>query len=712
MLKSLTLENFKCHEQAHIDFDPHLTLITGGNYRGKTTVLHGILFALWGPAAVPGGKARIIRRGAKRCLVTLEWFTDSGNVLSIQRSMSTAKMQLDGEPIATSASAVGAELAERLGLDNKLFMRLKYGAQGEAQAMLTLGGPELHKTIERVCGVDTVTSMLELLRVRLSETKGALEAHGNVDIAPMTEQLTALRTELMDVRGQSTALDDQMPAARAGLGTAQSAERDALSYNAATTRKIDRAETLQTNIATTVRRQSNATQVRGQAAADLEVIRARYAPLSQDLVSLVEAAGQAQRRIGVLQDQVETQTSLHRTMNATQANLTRELRSLGITMDVDQAQETERVSQLGVLFERISQLDAAARDGVCPTCHRPFEGYDVQDHARRRAELTEHYEIQHKELDQLKAHNAYAEKHNANIAIRARDLEQTEGNLQGIRKQLGDWATQLVELRGRYEWPYIESLEIQMQDQKSKARELELSAQLLAQQDEALTAFDKSLFQDREELAEIQAQPLDLLDLGAFGTAREQWQTHVGTLQEHIAGLRSKADLLEERCKHLDSALRQLQQLQETIDKLHVERDRITRLGKYLKENRDRFLGNVWERVLGLAGAFASGATEGYIEGLTRTDAGQFNYLEGGEACTVSEASGAQKSLLGVGLQIAMSQMLPSPWHTLMLDEPTANMDEEHALACTALLAASNNQLVVVSHRTLDAAVAGKVVEL
>ena len=168
MLKSLDMTNFKCHEQAHIDFDPRLTLITGNNYKGKTSILQGILFALWGPGAVPGGKSRIIRRGAKRCLVDLQWLEADGAVLRIERSMSTAKLFRNDELIASSASAVGAELNQILGLDNKLFMRLKYGAQGEAQAMLTLGGLELHKTIERVCGIDTVTSMLELLRARLS----------------------------------------------------------------------------------------------------------------------------------------------------------------------------------------------------------------------------------------------------------------------------------------------------------------------------------------------------------------------------------------------------------------------------------------------------------------------------------------------------------------------------------------------------------------
>ena len=54
MLLSLSLRNFKKHESLDVDFTAGLNGIYGSNYKGKTTILYGILFALGGASQVPG----------------------------------------------------------------------------------------------------------------------------------------------------------------------------------------------------------------------------------------------------------------------------------------------------------------------------------------------------------------------------------------------------------------------------------------------------------------------------------------------------------------------------------------------------------------------------------------------------------------------------------------------------------------------------------
>ena len=62
MLLSLSLRNFKKHESLDVDFTAGLNGIYGSNYKGKTTILYGILFALGGASQVPG--TQIARRGS------------------------------------------------------------------------------------------------------------------------------------------------------------------------------------------------------------------------------------------------------------------------------------------------------------------------------------------------------------------------------------------------------------------------------------------------------------------------------------------------------------------------------------------------------------------------------------------------------------------------------------------------------------------------
>jgi ATPase subunit of ABC transporter with duplicated ATPase domains len=56
--------------------------------------------------------------------------------------------------------------------------------------------------------------------------------------------------------------------------------------------------------------------------------------------------------------------------------------------------------------------------------------------------------------------------------------------------------------------------------------------------------------------------------------------------------------------------------------------------------------------------------------------------------------------------------MLPSPLSSLLLDEPTADLDPERSLAMASLLSAESGQVLMVSHRSFDSAVAAEVFDM
>ena len=92
---------------------------------------------------------------------------------------------------------------------------------------------------------------------------------------------------------------------------------------------------------------------------------------------------------------------------------------------------------------------------------------------------------------------------------------------------------------------------------------------------------------------------------------------------------------------------------------------------------------------------------------------GPFSYPEGGHTFSVKGcASGAQKSIMGLGVQFALAEMLPTSMQTVLLDEPSADMDAEHSAALAALLRSTGKQVILVSHREMDAAVADHVIAL
>ncbi len=89
MYKKLTLKNFKRHTDLEVTFDSGSTAIVGENYSGKSSVLHGILMALFGVSAVPDGKAAITRGESRRVKADLE-FVVNGIPYEVNRTLSSA----------------------------------------------------------------------------------------------------------------------------------------------------------------------------------------------------------------------------------------------------------------------------------------------------------------------------------------------------------------------------------------------------------------------------------------------------------------------------------------------------------------------------------------------------------------------------------------------------------------------------------------------
>ena len=123
-------------------------------------------------------------------------------------------------------------------------------------------------------------------------------------------------------------------------------------------------------------------------------------------------------------------------------------------------------------------------------------------------------------------------------------------------------------------------------------------------------------------------------------------------------------------------------------------------------------MAGMWEGVLSYASAFAANCTGGEISAIQRTSKSTFIYVENGQALPISAASGGQKSIMGLGVQLGLAELLPGSIGTVLLDEPTAELDQERSLALSAILPTSGNQLLVVTHRALDTSAASAVVDL
>src|SRR5574341_253377 len=96
LLEKLQLDNFVSHRNTILKFDQGVTVFVGKNGSGKSSVIDGITFALYGQHT-RGHNRNLIRRGSTTSLVQLNFRTDSKRY-QVTRSIdakgsSTAKLE-------------------------------------------------------------------------------------------------------------------------------------------------------------------------------------------------------------------------------------------------------------------------------------------------------------------------------------------------------------------------------------------------------------------------------------------------------------------------------------------------------------------------------------------------------------------------------------------------------------------------------------------
>lgn len=210
-LNSVQLTNFRLHVDTRIDFDSGLTGIIGPNGSGKTTILEGIAWALYGMPAVRGKRQDIRSLGASgRAGVKVELDFDlAGHRYRVVRSLASAELYLDGAsaPIANSTSGVTDVLRRRLGMSQQEFFNTYFTGQKELGVMAAMGPAERAQFLSRVMGYEKLRGAQSLVRERRSLIRGELAGlqSAMADSATIAQALAETETRLKDAEQRAKA---------------------------------------------------------------------------------------------------------------------------------------------------------------------------------------------------------------------------------------------------------------------------------------------------------------------------------------------------------------------------------------------------------------------------------------------------------------------------------------------------------------------------
>lgn len=713
MIEQLSLTSFKSHKSLHVNFTSGLNLITGSNYVGKSTILHGILFAFFGVSAVPGGSKKATTRGCSPSSTkAIAQFYHGKEVYRIERKISSARLYKEGILIASSTSAVNKRLEEVFSIPQKFFMKLKYAEQGETQAMLTLGVSELHKIVEHVSGASLVNAVIVKAASRSSAAEIQLDTLGP---APYLEELEGRNLSLIKSLNNG---NQELEQCRMNLGTVnvalQTAEKElkqATEWNAYQRQLESKWQSLQNQI-------HQANENKDHAKKELmkhKVLAAQSEELGKVVTKTSELMHQHEKALADMENYCVT---LEEDVNKC-SSTSEKVAKLAYVLDAMEIpdvtsmlnKKTNAKAMLQVIRKEISNLETALKNSVCVTCNRPFEGSDLPNlHLRIKAkERDEHEAKVTLERVTIETDEAVEAKEKLDETVRSREEAFESYKAAKIETEKTKLSIEHTEQLLHLLLPCPTPEQLQEEIVKAGAAQQAVGAYQAADRSLGIAQQNlNSLTVEQSDLGSIE----DKVNEDPYLQKVSQLKKDKDALSGKVSGLSETYRLRYAEWESLQKELKEGRDLTDRINSINTNLDVAKGLGKYLRNNRDRFMQQVWDQITRYASDFSSSCTGGKIEQVERTSDGEFQFMERDEesgeceVADISGASGAQKSIMAIGIQLAMDTLLMDSFGALLFDEPASQLDGDHAMVLTQALASSGKQIILVSHRELDAAIA------
>jgi len=402
MIKRLHLLNFRRHADTEITFgdDQKLVVIEGLNGAGKSSIVEGIVYGLYGePRQGRAGRRRshvenLVRRGAEFEGMQVELdFTIADTEYSVVRrrdnKLSTAVLYGNGNQLVEGADQVTAEITRILGMNAVGFRLAVVAEQRELDGLASLQPAKRSQMLAKLLRLDALTAAHDKARVLFNQEREVVRSLGSGDdlatlkaqkaeaeealaksqsvLAASTVALASLEAELL----ASESVDAQYQAAheahvRAEAALAAAVEEvgriefelsslvvpDALEMETVDLSVlVDAASALERKIAQAETAKELAGQ-RAMMASELELVQSRMRVVSAEY----ELASQAGSQLGQLSSQL--------------AEAEKQVES--IQARVDELGQTESFIRAGLVAAKDRVVVAAGLGAVCDSCHQPI----------------------------------------------------------------------------------------------------------------------------------------------------------------------------------------------------------------------------------------------------------------------------------------------------------------------------------------------------
>lgn len=733
MLKLTSIEayNFKKHEELNIDFADGLNVIVGPNYKGKSTVLHAILFAFFGSTAVPGGSKVIPRRGTRNATeVSLKADTSDGQLV-ILRSLTGCRVFLNGELKSEGTSPSNQWIEEYLGADKSTVLSLGYAEQSETAALLTLGVSKTNSLIEEVSRISYVDVLIKKASAKCDALSTSAEnyedarqvienleasiATRELELASCSKEISELNIEKSAKEASKKKASDLTESIRKGLS------------------ELKRVNGLRTQITSELSTHVSEYNSYRDSLSELVSSFGEEEAIREEQETCEEAARGAKKAYDFISAQLHELTEFSSKLEVEKENyskLTEQNSKYEAAPKLtDEPEKLQKANEnLRAIEAKISEVNSKVvklkrelNEGVCTSCNRPFENFDEEAHKKA-------FEEAKNELSSFKVESSSISQEIEELEKVIREVrkqqkpEDFDKNLEESKKRIDKYESSLKsigltksELRGKL---------IEEETEHSKAsqriRVLDSALDKIIDCKKRVETKETRIGEIKVKLEEVEEQYESLpkfteSDLNSALAESKEAEAEFLSVLDKLTSVSSKMSSLK---AYNDSESKEI--AKQAQRKAKAEED-AAKLKKYkafvnwLRKSKTEFMSNIWNGVMSSTSEFTRLSTDGKVSDVLRNGDGDFFFAESGEQEPLPVggcASGGQKAIMGTGLKIALSQYLPQGFGFMLLDEPSSELNSEHTAMLSAALKSTGQQIIMVSHREADETVCDNLIEL
>ena len=219
IIHTLELRNFLSHENSTINFDLGVNLITGKNGAGKSSIIDGIKFALFGDTK-RGSVQDLVTRNRLETQVSLG-FSVGPDEYRITRTMSVGRSGIkgrdatllkNGAEMARTVTGVNSAVQDLLGISEDLFLNSVFVEQGEIASLVSENRAVREKTFSHILGLNLLQQFAQDIQEKGKELKSKLDAMRDAEqqLADTRQRIQDTTEEIKEHEAQITDADSRL----------------------------------------------------------------------------------------------------------------------------------------------------------------------------------------------------------------------------------------------------------------------------------------------------------------------------------------------------------------------------------------------------------------------------------------------------------------------------------------------------------------------